>query len=72
MNDKGFFYKELTYGTIGAAMEVHSVLGSGFVESVYETALAREFELRNIVYEQQVVLQVKYKGIVTVICEICG
>lgn len=45
-------------------MEVHSVLGSGFVETVYEAALAHEFDLRNIAYERQVVLQVDYKGIV--------
>ncbi len=55
-------YKELSYAIIGAAMEVHKVLGGGFLESVYESALAHEFELRGIKFERQKRLPVLYKG----------
>ena len=43
-------------------MEVHSVLGAGFVESVYEESLAIEFGLRKIPYERQKPIDVLYKG----------
>ena len=55
--------KELTKQIIGAAMEVHSQLGSGFPESVYEEAMVVEFELRGINCERQKTLDVFYKGI---------
>ena len=38
-------HKELSYQTVGAALEVHRVLGSGFLETVYEQALAHELAL---------------------------
>ena len=55
-------YKDLTYAIIGAAMEVHQILGSGFLEAVYEVALAVEFGTRDVLYERQKRLQVSYKG----------
>jgi len=47
---------------IGAAMEVHRRLGPGFLESVYEEALAVEFELKQIQFERQKELPVVYRG----------
>lgn len=54
-------YKDLSYAIIGAAMEVHSILGPGFLEAVYQAALARELSLRAIHFEQFKRLPVTYK-----------
>jgi len=55
-------FKELSYAVVGAAMEVHRALGAGFLESVYQAALAYELRLRSIPFEEQVRLPVYYKG----------
>ena len=48
---------------IGAAIEVHRNLGPGFLESVYETALCHELALLKIPVQQQLSIQIPYKGI---------
>ncbi len=55
-------HSDVTGEIIGAAMEVHKVLGHGFLESVYEEALAIEFQIREIAYERQKPIDVYYKG----------
>ena len=54
-------YKDEVYEIIGAAMEVHSELGCGFLEAVYQEALAIEFQNRDIPYEDQKKLKIWYK-----------
>ena len=53
-------FKELSYAIVGAAMEVHRTLGSAFLESVYEAALALELAKRGIAFERQKHLPVFY------------
>jgi GxxExxY protein len=52
----------LVHQVIGAAIEVHRVLGPGFLEAVYQDALAVETRLRGIPFEPQKPIDVCYKG----------
>ena len=62
MSERDLIHSELTRAVIGAAMEVHSNLGPGFLESVYEAAMAIEFNLQKVPYERQKAISVMYKG----------
>ena len=53
---------KLAYAVIGAAIEVHRLLGPGFLEVVYEQALVVELQLSGIPFKRQVVVAVNYKG----------
>lgn len=53
--------KDEVYAVVGAAMEVHSVLGSGFLEAVYQEAFECELSQRQIPFESQVELSIFYK-----------
>ena len=48
---------------LGAAIEVHRVLGPGLLESVYEAALCRELWIRQLRVDRQVPVPVTYKGV---------
>ena len=54
---------DLSYQIIGAAIEVHKVLGPGLLESNYEKALIHELSLRGLKTKSQQTIQVPYKGI---------
>ena len=51
-----------SYRVIGAAIEVHRILGPGLLESSYHSCLCRELELRSIPYRCEVDLPLCYKG----------
>ena len=52
---------KITGIVVDAAMDVHSALGPGLLESVYEQCLAHELELRGLKVERQVAIPVVYK-----------
>ena len=53
----------LTGAVIGAAIEVHRILGPGLLESIYHRCLCYELELRGIPHRSLVKLPVRYKGL---------
>jgi len=61
-NEPSLDVDTLAHAVIGAAIEVHRHLGPGYLESVYEEALALEFGIQNISYQRQCAMPVTYKG----------
>jgi GxxExxY protein len=55
--------EKLTEAIIGAAIEVHRVLGPGLMESAYEECLCYELSIREIAFQRQVALPVSYKKV---------
>lgn len=53
---------DLTGAVIGAAIEVHKVLGPGLLESIYQRSLEIEFQLRGLAIEAQSRVPLTYKG----------
>lgn len=52
----------LTDRVIGVAIEIHRTLGPGYIESIYENALRKEFDLQGIQFVNQYPIEVFYKG----------
>jgi GxxExxY protein len=52
----------LSHRIIGAAIEVHRLIGPGLLEAVYEAALCKELRLRGLLVDRQVSVPVNYKG----------
>lgn len=63
MAEADLLHHDTTRQILGAAFEVHTRLGMGFLESVYEESLAIEFRLRKLSHERQKRIDVFYKGI---------
>ncbi|MBQ9361994.1 MAG: GxxExxY protein [Bacteroidaceae bacterium] len=62
MMDEHYIYGKESYRIVGAAMEVHKVLGCGFTEPIYQEALEKELQLQKIPYEREKIFNVTYKG----------
>ena len=56
-------YEEITHKIIGAAMKVHSVLGNGFQEVIYQRALAIEMEKNGLGFKRELEMGIYYDGI---------
>lgn len=54
---------ELSNKIIGAAIEVHKILGPGLLESTYEECLCKELNLIGLSFERQKPLPINYKGV---------
>ena len=57
--------KDLIYKINGAAIEVHRELGPGLLESIYHTCLIEELIAKNIEFETEVKIPIRYKGKLT-------
>lgn len=55
-------FEEETFGIIGTCMKIHKNVGSGFLESVYQEVLAKEFRNEEIPFEEQKKLNLYYEG----------
>ncbi len=62
MSETEIVYKEESYKIVGACMKVHSKLGPGFLEAVYQEALEKEFIAQEIPYEREKSLSLFYEG----------
>jgi GxxExxY protein len=58
----GLLSEALTEAIIGAAIEVHSQLGPGLLESIYEECMRRELQIRDVPFKAQVEIPIIYKG----------
>ena len=61
-NETQIIHKELSYRIVGLAMEVHTKLGRGFLEKVYENALMKLLNRDNIPAIQQAPIRVSFEG----------
>ena len=60
-DQRDVIYKDEVYAVIGAAFEVYNTLGPGFLEAVYQEALAIEFKNRQIPFQEQTPVDIEYK-----------
>ncbi|MEA3494421.1 MAG: GxxExxY protein [Bacteroidota bacterium] len=56
-------HEDLTHKIIGCAMKVHSALGNGFQEVIYQRALAIEFEKQGLAFQREMEMSIYYEGV---------
>jgi GxxExxY protein len=59
---ENILFPELSYQLMGIAFDIHNILGPGFSENIYEAAFVKELQSHQIAFEQQLPLEVYYKG----------
>ena len=60
--ESGLLFKNEVFEIQGAVFEVYRMMGSGFLEAVYQECLGKEFRLRSIPFTAQAELTLAYKG----------
>jgi hypothetical protein len=60
MNDKEYKHSSITHTIIGAAMKVHSTLGNGFQEVIYQRALAIELAKQGLSFQRELEMKIYY------------
>lgn len=60
MNKQEYKHSEITHAIIGAAMKVHSTLGNGFQEVIYQRALAIELSKNDLSFQRELEMQIYY------------
>jgi GxxExxY protein len=62
MTGQEYKYSDITRKIIGAAMKVHSTLGNGFQEVIYQRALAIEMADQGLTFQRELEMQIYYRG----------
>src|SRR5512137_529632 len=62
MNEKEYKHSDITRKIIGAAMKVHSTLGNGFQEVIYQRAMAIEMTKQGLSFQRELEMQITYDG----------
>ena len=63
MDEKTYKHSDITHRIIGAAMKVHSTLGAGFQEVIYQRALAIELPKHGLSFQRELEMQIYYDDI---------
>lgn len=62
IDSENYVYKDECYEVIGCCMSVHSELGAGFLEAIYQEALEFEFNRETLPFKREVGINVSYRG----------
>jgi len=63
MNEENYLYSDITHKIIGCAMAVHSILGNGFQEVIYQRCLAIEMNKQGLSFARELEMLIFYEGI---------